>query len=50
MSKHQLIVVAIVWIAVSHLAMADDKATEEQAIRQVAKDRRNVCDSGTNTI
>jgi uncharacterized protein (TIGR02246 family) len=38
MSKQQLTVVAIIWIAVSHLALADDKATEEQAIRQVAKD------------
>src|SRR4029079_13432545 len=35
--KRQLLVTAVTWIAVSHSVMADDKASDEKAIRQIAK-------------
>jgi uncharacterized protein (TIGR02246 family) len=35
--KRQLLAIAVAWIAVSHSVMADDKASDEKAIRQVAK-------------
>ena len=35
--KRRVIVIGITWLAVSN-ALADDKASEEKAIRQVAKD------------
>jgi uncharacterized protein (TIGR02246 family) len=35
--KRQLLAIAVAWIAASHSVMADDKASDEKAIRQVAK-------------
>ena len=35
--KRQLLATAVAWIAASHSVMAADKASDEKAIRQVAK-------------